>query len=100
MVFFIYVEFIQCFFYFLGIRFILFYILYLEYGFKDIQFYIKKDLLDYVRQKIKEIVEFVVELLGCFKEEILFNGLFLLVSFFFVFLVKKVKIWKLYYLNG
>lgn len=77
-----------------------FYIIYLEYGFKDIQFHIKKDLLDYDRQKIKEIVEFVAELLGCSKEEILLSGLLPSASFFLVLSVKKVKTWKLHHLNG
>lgn len=67
---------------------------------KDIRFHIKKDLLDYTRQKIKEFVEFVAKLLGCSKEEILVNGLIPSASFLLVLSVKKVKIWKLHNLNG
>lgn len=67
---------------------------------EDIRFHIKKDLLDYTRQKIKEIVEFVAKLLGCSKEEILVNGLIPSASFLLVLSVKKVKIWKLHNLNG
>lgn len=71
-----------------------------ENGLEDIRFHIKKDLLDYTRQKIKEIVEFVAKLLGCSKEEILVNGLIPSASFLLVLSVKKVKIWKLHNLNG
>lgn len=80
--------------------FVLFCKPHLENGFEDIWFHIEKKLLDYAKQKVNDIVEFVAKTLGYSKEEVLPSGILPWASFFLVVSVKKGTTWKLQHLNG
>lgn len=59
------------------------------------KFYVKGDVDNYFNKDIDDILEEFVEMFNCEKWDILVNGVLLLMSFIFVFLIKEVFIWRL-----
>lgn len=87
---------LKYFFYFLK-RYIIFNVFFiiLVIGFKDVKFYVKGDVDNYFNKDIDDILEEFVEMFKCEKWDILVNGVLLLMSFIFVFLIKEVFIRRL-----
>lgn len=66
-----------------------------ENGCKNVQFHIQGEINDYTKEKIQHIVKVVADILDCYKEEILVNGVRPSTSFYLVLSLKETYTWKL-----
>lgn len=65
----------------------------------NIKFYVNGDLNGYIKEDIQNIVKIVVVMLDCEENDIFVYGVFYLISFIFIFLMRMFFIQKLLVLN-
>lgn len=56
-------------------------------------------MFGYIKEYIWDVIDIVVVILECNEEDILLNGVWFLISFLLILLVKEVYSWKLLVLN-